>query len=331
VDPCCTLSALPTSARLAEDQGALQVNGKTNGYFYVFDEAGKQVAYESLNKTLPLDPGLYTVRVNNSSHPLEIESGKLATCSTGTLIVKGNTTDYYYVIDSLNKQLAFDKLGTPTSFFPSTLKVRVNSSEVPADIKINAVTDIETGTLVVHGTTGEYYYVLDASNRQLNYNALEKPLAFLPGTYFVKVNNTSSVAHIIGGQVTELGTGTLLVKGLTEEYYYVLDTLGNALNYQSLNKPLSFFPGSLKIKMNNSEITAKVFNGGQSELITGSIVLTGNGTDYYYVLDRSGTQLNYNSLNKSLSFFPSEYVVKLGGKSRKATVIPGQLTALPAF
>jgi hypothetical protein len=60
-------------------------------------------------------------------------------------------------------------------------------------------------------------------------------------------------------------------------------------------------------------------------------MLTGGGTQYYYVLDESGNQLNYNSLNRSLSFFPAEYVVKLGASTRKATVRAGQLTSIDAF
>jgi hypothetical protein len=49
------------------------------------------------------------------------------------------------------------------------------------------------------------------------------------------------------------------------------------------------------------------------------------------VLDEHGNQLNYNSLNKSLSFFPSEYTIRLGQTTRKATVVAGQLTSMDAF
>ena len=94
---------------------------------------------------------------------------------------------------------------------------------------------------------------------------------------------------------------------------------------------MAFFPGSLQIKVNNTQTMAKVAKGEISEYVTGSLMLTGGGDDYYYVLDETGNQLNYNSLNKSLSFFPSEYVVKLGQSTRKATVTPGLLTSITAF
>ena len=330
-DPCCTFTGLPPDANVKDGQGALQVDGGTSAYFYVFDASGKQVSYQSLNKTLSLDPGKYQIKVNNTSYPLEVKTGILAKCSTGTLIVAGNTPEYYYVMDSVNNQLSYDLLGKATSFFPSSLKVKVNNTETPADVNINKITEIVTGTLIVHGSTNEYYYVLDGMNKQLNYNMLEKPLAFLPGTYQVKVNNSSMKADVVASYLTALVTGTLLVSGLTNEYYYVLDSLGNSLNYQSLNKSLAFFPGNLEIKLNNTHLKAKVVKGEISEFVTGSLMLTGGGADYYYVLDETGNQLNYNSLNKSLSFFPSEYIVKLGQSTRKATVTPGQLTSISAF
>jgi hypothetical protein len=110
----------------------------------------------------------------------------------------------------------------------------------------------------------------------------------------------------------------------------VTDTTGNALNYQSLNKSLAFFPDHLQIKVNNTVVDAEVMAGETAEFVTGSLMLTGGGTDYYYVLDELGNQLNYNSLNKSLSFFPSVYTIRLGSNTRRATVVAGKLTSLGA-
>jgi hypothetical protein len=330
-DQCCTFSDIPQTADVKDGQGLLQVQGSTSAYYYVLDETGKQLGYQLLNETLPLDPGRYQLKVNNSMHAIEVEAGRFAKCFTGTLMVSGNTSEYYYVMDSLNQQLSYELLSRSMSFFPGTVRVKVNSTETAAEIKLKELSEIRTGTLIVRGTTGEYYYVLDALNKQLNYNTLEAPLAFLPGTYLLKVNNTSMKADVFAGKVTELGTGNLLVKGLTDEYYYVTDTLGKALNYQSLNKPLAFFPGRFHIKVNNTLMQGQVAEGQTAEFFTGSLMLTGGGSGYYYVLDDTGHQLNYNTLNKSLSFFPSEYTVKLGSSTRKAVVTAGQLTSISAF
>ncbi|MEX2232167.1 MAG: hypothetical protein WD824_08405 [Cyclobacteriaceae bacterium] len=330
-DPCCSFTDLPAGSNVKDGQGAVQVQGSTSAYFYVLDQTGKQIGYQSLNQILGVDPGLYQIKVNNSNYPVEVKAGELAKCSTGTLMVSGNTTDYYYVMDSSSNQLGYEVLGKSMSYFPGEFKVKVNNTEAPVIIKLNELTEIRSGTLLVHGSTNEYYYVLDDTNKQLNYNSLEKPLAFLPGIYLLKVNHTSMKADVVAGKATELGTGNILVKGLTEEYYYVTDTLGNALNYQTLNKSLAFFPGTYHIKVNNTLVEGNVSEGTTAEFVTGSLMLTGGGTEYYYVLDETGNQLNYNSLNKSLSFFPSEYIVKLGSSSRKATVTAGQLTSLNAF
>lgn len=331
VDPCCQFSELSADAEVKEGQGMLQVEGSTGAYYYVFNEQNEQISYQALNKTLALEPGKYRVKVNNSTHDFDLRSGEWAKCSTGTLMIAGNTSEYYTVTDSAGVQLGYETLGKPMSFFPGDFKVKVNNTEVDAEVKLKELTEIRTGSLLVKGSTGEYYYVLDGGNKQLNYNALEKPLAFLPGSYFVKVNNTSMRADVMAGTVTELQTGSLVVKGLTDEYYYVTDTVDNALNYQSLNKALAFFPGIVQVKVNNTLVRGKVAAGETTEFTTGSLMLTGGGTGYYYVLDGLGNQLNYNSLNKSLSFFPSEYTIKLGSSTRKATVTAGQLTSLRAF
>src|SRR5690349_9772288 len=251
-DPCCTFSDITGNTGVAEGKGMILVEGSTNAYFYVLTESGEQLTYQSLNKEVAVEPGKYQIKVNNSIHSVEIRAGEMAKCSTGTLMVSGNTPEYYYVTDSLGNQLAYETLGKATTWFPGSYTIRVNNTEVSAKIRLKELTEVRTGTVLVKGTTNEYYYVLDHGNKQLNYNALEKPLAFLPGTYDVKVNNTSMKADVAAGKVTELATGNLLVNGLTDEYYYVTDTVGNALNYQSLNKPLAFFPGEFHIKVNNT-------------------------------------------------------------------------------
>lgn len=325
-DQCCNSGPLPQGIDIKSGQGALQVEGNTSVNFYVFDKSEKQISYQTLNETLALDPGEYSVKVNSSSHPVVITEGMLTKCSTGTLLVKGSTSENYYVLDSARQQLTYEVLGKATSFFISPLLVKVNGSIVTTEVKLKEVTEIQTGTLTVRGNTGENYYVLDGTGTQLNYNTLEKPLAFFQGSYAVKVNSSLIHTTVAAGQLSELTTGTLLVKGLTDENYYVLDSLGTQLNYQSLNKPLAFFPGNYRIKVNNSFTNGKVVQAQTAEYATGSLVVPGKGEENYYVLDASGNQLNYNACNKPLSFFPAEYSVRLGQVTNKATVTAGQQT-----
>ena len=330
-DPCCSYTRLDYATDVEQDQGLLQIDGSTSAYYFVLDDAGRKVKHERLNHSVALDAGSYRVEVNGSAHKVSIASGYLARCATGTLITSGKTSDRYDVADLGGVQLASQVLGKSLSLFPGEHFVRVNNTEAPASIKPGELTEIRTGSLLVHGATGEYYYVLDKTNKQLGFTPLEKMLSFLPGTYEVKVNNTSLNAEVSSGKVTELSTGILVVKGLTEEYYYVTDTAGGALGFQVLGKAIALFPGKYNLQVNNTSITGTVAAGRATEFDTGSLTMTGTGTAYYYVFDESGKQLNYNLLNKSLSFFPSDYTVKLGPTARKTSVIAGQVTSLEAF
>jgi hypothetical protein len=327
-DPCCKTNPLPQGAEIKSGQGSLQVNGKTDEYFYVLDlSTGEQIGYQKLNATLPLHPGSYRVKLNNSLHLVTIKAGMQTQCGTGTLMVKGSTAEYYYVLDSTQRQLAYEMLNKATSYFASPVLVKINNTQVGADVKLDELAEIQTGTILVSGTTDDYYYILNQQGTQLCYNKLGEPVAILPDTYTVKVNNSLLPnATVNSNQVTQLHTGTILVKGLTGEYYYVLDTLGTQLNYQTLNKPLSFFPGGYRIKVNNSYLNGKVAKSQLSEFETGSLVVNGNSSDYYYVLDANATQLHYNALNKPLSFFPAEYAVRLGNQTQKALIKAGQQT-----
>jgi 6,7-dimethyl-8-ribityllumazine synthase len=325
-DPYCSIAPLPGGIDVKAGQGALQVEATTSAYFYVLDPAGKSVNHQTLGKTLALESGKYQLKVNNSAHPVAVERGKLTSCSTGTLLTSGTTTEYWYVQDTTGKALQHDTLGKAISLMPGTFRVKVNNTEVPAEVKPGQTTEIKTGTLVVRGETNEYYYAADTLGKPLNHNTLEKPLAFLPGSYAVKVNNTEAKADVVAGQVTELKTGTLIVKGLTDEYYYVTDSAGKALSHQSINKTLAFLPGNYRVLVNKTEKTVDIPAAQTVEAQTGSLVVEGTGSDYYYVSDKTGNALSHNSLNKALSFFPAEYNVKLGETTRSASVEAGQTT-----
>ncbi len=323
-DPYCSYAALPGGLEVKSGQGALQIEGIDDTYFYALDETGKQLGYQSLGKTLGLNPGKYQAKVNNSLHPVSVQKNMLTKCSTGTLAVAGETGEYYYVLDSAGQQLHYDTLGKASSLWPGPYRVKVNNTLIQAEAKLDQITEVKTGTLLVHGATEEYYYVLDSAGQQLAYNTLGKSLALLPGSYNLKVNNTASKADIAGGQTSEVRTGGLLVKGTTEEYYYVLDSLGEQLAYQTLNKTLALFPGSYRLRVNKSESAAAVVAEQMLEAQTGSLIVEGTAGDYYYVLDKAGTQLGYNGLGKALSFFPGEYTVKFGQSQRPASLRAGQ-------
>jgi hypothetical protein len=144
----------------------------------------------------------------------------------------------------------------------------------------------------------------------------------------LKVNNTLVTAEVRPGQVSEHATGTVLTKGMTEEYYYLVDSLGVQLNYQALNKALAVFPGNFKVKVNNSVSSVRVDALQTSELTTGSLVVSGQGPEYYYVFNLADIQLNYSARGRPLSFFAAEYRVKLGEVIRQARITAGMQTSI---
>lgn len=330
-DSCCVFTPLTRDDLVTHDgKGILQVDGSTSAYYYIVTESGDQLRYEHLNTPMALEPGQYRVKVNNSLHNMTVREGYLAKCLSGTLLISGQTTDKYVVIDSTGQAVAKEKLGRSVSLFPGVYKTKINETEVLVSVKANEMVEVRTGSLVAQGRTEEYYYVLDGAGRQLNFNQLGKPLAFMPGTFEVKVNNTSMKAEVVAGRQTALETGTVLVSGLTDEFYYVADTLGHALNFQALNNALTLFPGKYSILLNNTRIRSEVIAGQITELTTGCLTFSGAGNEYYYVFDNAGKPLNHNLLNRWLSFFPSDYIVKLGETTRQATIIAGQHTSVGA-
>ena len=198
--------------------GAIEILASTDEYFYVFDGAGKQIKYGSTNRAVDLKPGQYNVNVNKSSHTVTVEAKMLAKCTAGTLLVSGNTDEYYYVFDNAKTQMAYQKLGRPLAFFGGTYTVNVNKTSAPATVNPDGTTELKTGTLNAQGTTDEYYYVFDGAGNQLAYNKLSRALSFLPGNLTVKVNGTTGPVTIAAGTLAEVKTGVLLVQGTTDEY-----------------------------------------------------------------------------------------------------------------
>lgn len=127
------------------------------------------------------------------------------------------------------------------------------------------------------------------------------------------------------GNVTTLASGTLLVRGSTDEYYYVFDTSGAQLHYQKLNQPSSFFSGHYAVKVNNSTLDTDLSERQEQTLETGTIDATGLATgDYFYVLDKNNQQLAYSKSNQPLSFFAGEYTVRVKDLTQKVTVANGK-------
>src|SRR2546425_7203713 len=87
VDNVCSYGPLPATSEVPPGQGGVVTQAATDAYFYAFDGAGKQVGSAHVNALLPLKPGEYQLKVNNSVHMGAVESATLTKCPTGGVLV----------------------------------------------------------------------------------------------------------------------------------------------------------------------------------------------------------------------------------------------------
>jgi mannose-6-phosphate isomerase-like protein (cupin superfamily) len=328
-DPLCKYEPLPDSARVAPDQGAIQIAAPVGDYFYVVDSSGKEIGHAKADGSVAVKPGQYQVQLNRSAHSVRVKAKTLTRCAAGALFVSGSTDEYYYVVDSGGTELAHAKIGTSLAFFPGRYDVKLNGTTQPAEVPSGGAFELKSGTLLVRGSTDEYYYALSGTGTELAHNKLDRPLAFLPGPLTVKVNGTSAPAQITAAAVGEIKTGALNIQGTTDEYYYVLSGTGTELAHNKLGRALSFVEGSYTVKVNNTTIAAKVEAGKTNEYATGTLTVKGSGTDYYYVVDSvSGTELAHAKVGQSVALAPGKYSVRLGQETRPAAVTAGQSVAV---
>jgi hypothetical protein len=137
--------------------------------------------------------------------------------------------------------------------------------------------------------------------------------------YNVKVNNTTTPATMVSGVTTEVKTGAVVLQGSTDEYYAIIDSAGTQLASAHLGHALSLVPGAYSAKLNNIAMTVQVDAGHNGEYQSGSLTVKMASSDYYAVLDASGTQLASKQVNRP---------VKLGNNIRPATVTAGQSVVL---
>jgi 6,7-dimethyl-8-ribityllumazine synthase len=308
--------------------GAVMVNGKTDEYYAVLDQAAQQLASAHVASALSVFPGRYTVRLNNIDVAANPQAGAMLELKPGTVNVDVGTDEYYAVLDTSTRQLASSHVGRALGLFAGSYTVRINNSDVQADVRAGESTNVPAGTLLVHGSTDEYYAVMNNAGVQLASAHLEKPLAFVPGTYNVKVNDTTTPATMVSGVTTEVKTGAVVLQGSTDEYYAIVDSAGTQLASAHLGHALSLVPGAYRAKLNNTAMTVQVDAGRSGEYHSGSLTVKTAGSDYYAVLDASGTQLASKQINQPVSLPAGKYSVRVGNNIRPATVMAGQSVVL---
>ena len=251
------------------------------------------------------------------------ESARVAP-DQGAIRISAPASDYFYVVDSNGKEVGHAKADGTVAVKPGQYKVTLNRSAHSVWAKTKTLTRCAAGALFVSGTTDEYYYVVDSGGTELAHAKMGTPLAFFPGRYDVKLNSTTQPAEVPSGGAVELKSGTLHVRGSTDEYYYVLSGTGTELAHNKLDRPLAFLPGPLTVKVNGTSAPAQITAAAVLEVKTGALNIQGTTDEYYYVLSGTGTELAHNKLGRPLSFVEGSYTVKVNNTTVAAKVEAGQ-------
>jgi len=324
-DAICSYEPLPAGMSVPAGQGGIEVLASTDSYFTVHDNAGKQITSEHVNAIRAVPAGDYQVAINDSKHATSAKSNTLTKCVTGAVLVSGKTDEYYAVLDQAARQLASAHVGSALSLFPGSYKVRLNNTEVSANLQAGATVELKSGSMNVDVGTDEYYAVLDAGARQLASSHVGRALGLFPGSYAVRINNTEGRADVRASEITNVPAGVLLVHGPTDEYYAIADNAGKQLASAHLEKPLGLFPATYSVKLNNTSAVVTVTARVTSEVKAGTMVLQGATDEYYAVLDSAGTQLASAHLGRPLSFMPGTYRAKLNNTATQVQVEAGRV------
>jgi len=111
--------------------GAVLVNGKTDEYYAVLDQAARQLASAHVASALSLFPGSYRVRLNNIDVIANLQAGAMFELKPGTVNVDVGTDEYYAVLDATTRQLASSPVGRALGLFAGSYTVRIDKQQRP--------------------------------------------------------------------------------------------------------------------------------------------------------------------------------------------------------
>ncbi|QTA79900.1 Uncharacterized protein dnl_21820 [Desulfonema limicola] len=153
------------------------------------------------------------------------------------------------------------------------------------------------------------------------------------GEYNLILN--SSVQKIVIPQVQESGqkeivqAGYIDIQGTGQTDVTYFDTQGNQLAIKKTNvsgaedNRLEVFPGTYIAVLNNTSASITVTAGKNESVITGSVQVSGQGSDNFFIYDLKGSYLGYSPLNSAFELFPETYKI-LYNASIEQVVEPGE-------
>ncbi len=189
------------------------------------------------------------------------------------------------------------------------------------------------GILVVAGAGTDNYYVADETGERdlTGYKRTGTTVEMPAGNYVVRLNGTRASVRVRSGRPVEVQAGSLVVSGSGADNYYVADSTGerDLTGYRRTSAPVELLPGTYVVRLMGTRAGATVKGGARTEVVAGSLVVSGTGADNYYVADSTGDRdlTGYRRTGTPVELLPGPYVVRLGEHRLLVQVRPGEQIA----
>ena len=167
--------------------GTMWVSGSGNGSFSFSDVQGHILKSNiPVNTVVPVLPGNYIIEMCKVSKPdCIIGDGTETGIFTGSVWIKGNGFSSFYLCDSLGKHLQSYPTGKQLDLFEGKYLIEICRIRDSVSIRSGTVAELETGSLIMNGESGEAVSLYD-ERRQilLNTYPVNTEIELYPGTYY---------------------------------------------------------------------------------------------------------------------------------------------------
>jgi len=125
---------------------------------------------------------------------------------------------------------------------------------------------------------------------------------------------------------------SVVVTGKGQTFYSLFDEPGTKqLTYAKTSKTVEMLPGNYLVELNGVRRTVNVIRGSLTQIVAGTVLLSGTGADFYEIHDRSSSkQLAYAKTNAEIELFAGEYLLTVHGVSTPLVIRAGTATTLSA-
>ena len=94
------------------------------------------------------------------------------------------------------------------------------------------------GAVQIMASADEYFYILEKTGKEVTHGRLNMSASVKPGDYDARVNNSTHSVHVRENTLTKCSAGAVLLRGSTDEYYYMLDSTGHEMAHNKLGRGL---------------------------------------------------------------------------------------------